>query len=35
MPLLANHIYGPSYVSMETALRYYGLIPEEFIRQYR
>lgn len=28
MPLLANHIYGPSYVSMETALRYYGLIPE-------
>lgn len=28
LPLLANHIYGPSYVSMETALRYYGLIPE-------
>ncbi len=28
MPLLANHIYGPSYVSMETALRHYGLIPE-------
>ncbi|HBE40509.1 MAG TPA: hypothetical protein DDW27_04775 [Bacteroidales bacterium] len=26
--LIANHIYGPSYVSMETALRYYGLIPE-------
>lgn len=26
--LLANHIYGPSYVSMETALRFYGLIPE-------
>lgn len=26
--LLANHIYGPSYVSMETALAYYGLIPE-------
>lgn len=26
--LLANHIYGPSYVSMETALSYYGLIPE-------
>ena len=26
--LLANHIYGPSYVSMHTALRYYGLIPE-------
>ncbi len=28
MPLLANHIYGPSYVSMESALRYYGLIPD-------
>lgn len=26
--LIANHIYGPSYVSMHTALRYYGLIPE-------
>lgn len=26
--LLANHIYGPSYVSMQTALRYYGLIQE-------
>lgn len=26
--LVANHIYGPSYVSMETALAYYGLIPE-------
>lgn len=26
--LLANHIYGPSYVSMHTALRYYGLVPE-------
>lgn len=26
--LIANHIYGPSYVSMESALRYYGLIPE-------
>ncbi len=26
--LLANHIYGPSYVSMQTAMRYYGLIPE-------
>ena len=26
--ILANHIYGPSYVSMQTALRYYGLIPE-------
>ncbi|NCC99533.1 MAG: hypothetical protein EOL95_07525 [Bacteroidia bacterium] len=26
--LIANHLYGPSYVSMEFALRYYGLIPE-------
>ncbi len=26
--LIANHIYGPSYVSMHTALRHYGLIPE-------
>ncbi|HET9053523.1 MAG TPA: hypothetical protein VFM90_05080 [Cyclobacteriaceae bacterium] len=26
--LLANHILGPSYVSLETALSYYGLIPE-------
>jgi len=26
--LIANHIYGPSYVSMESALGYYGLIPE-------
>ena len=27
--MIANHIYGPSYVSMESALRYYGLIPEQ------
>ncbi|TDX01114.1 type IV toxin-antitoxin system AbiEi family antitoxin domain-containing protein [Dinghuibacter silviterrae] len=26
--LLANHIMGPSYVSVDTALFYYGLIPE-------
>ncbi|MDD4637380.1 MAG: hypothetical protein PHI48_05710 [Bacteroidales bacterium] len=26
--LVANHLYGPSYVSKESALRYYGLIPE-------
>ncbi len=26
--LLANHIYGPSYLSLDTALSYYGLIPE-------
>lgn len=27
--LIANHIYGPSYVSMESALRFYGIIPEK------
>ncbi|MBR4214074.1 MAG: hypothetical protein IKR94_02005 [Bacteroidales bacterium] len=26
--LIGNRIYGPSYVSSLTALRYYGLIPE-------
>ena len=26
--LIANHLYGPSYVSLQTALSYYGLIPE-------
>lgn len=26
--LIANHLYSPSYVSMHTALRWYGLIPE-------
>lgn len=26
--LVANHIVGPSYVSLETALSYHGLIPE-------
>ena len=26
--LIANHLYGPSYVSFETALSFYGLIPE-------
>lgn len=26
--LLANKIYSPSYVSLETALSYYGVIPE-------
>lgn len=32
--LIANHLYTPSYVSMSTALRYYGLIPEEvFVMQ--
>ncbi len=28
MGLIANHLLSPSYVSMQTALRYYGLIPE-------
>jgi hypothetical protein len=26
--LVANHLYSPSYVSLESALAYYGLIPE-------
>lgn len=26
--LVTNHLLGPSYVSLETALSYYGLIPE-------
>ena len=26
--LLANHLYGPSYISLETALSFYGMIPE-------
>ncbi len=26
--LTANHLLAPSYVSMQTALRHYGLIPE-------
>ena len=26
--LIANHMYGPS-CSMESALRYYGMIPEK------
>ena len=26
--LIANHLLGPSYISLETALSYYGLIPE-------
>ena len=26
--LLANHIWGPSYVSLDSALSYYGFIPE-------
>lgn len=27
--LLANHLLGPSYVSFDSALSYYGLIPEK------
>ncbi len=27
--LVANHIYGPSYISLEAALSYWGLIPEQ------
>src|SRR5690606_24647408 len=26
--LLANHLWGPSYVSSDSALSYWGLIPE-------
>jgi predicted transcriptional regulator of viral defense system len=26
--LIANHLYTPSYISFESALSYYGLIPE-------
>lgn len=32
IPLCANHIYGPSYVSLRWALRWYGLIPERVFR---
>jgi predicted transcriptional regulator of viral defense system len=30
--LIANHLYGPSYVSLETALSFYGIIPERVIK---
>jgi len=26
--LIANHLWGPSYISLETALSYWGMIPE-------
>ena len=26
--LIANHLYGPSYISLDSALSYWGLIPE-------
>lgn len=28
LELIANQLYGPSYISFESALNYYGLIPE-------
>lgn len=30
--LIANHLYGPSYVTAESALSYWGLIPEKVTR---
>ena len=33
--LIANHLYAPSYISMSTALRYYGLIPEAKVNALR
>ncbi len=32
LELVANHIYSPSYISLQTALRWYGLIPERVAR---
>ncbi|MDR9498538.1 MAG: hypothetical protein RI556_08660 [Hydrogenovibrio sp.] len=32
LPLMANHLYGPSYVSMEFMLSHYGLIPERVVQ---
>lgn len=29
LELCANHIYGPSYISLQWALSYYGMIPEQ------
>lgn len=34
LPLIANHLYGPSYVSLEMALALYGLIPERVFSVY-
>ncbi|MBF5059620.1 hypothetical protein [Candidatus Neptunochlamydia vexilliferae] len=31
LEILANKIYGPSYVSLEYALAYYGMIPEHVV----
>lgn len=32
LELMANHVYGPSYVSLESALSYHKLIPERVYR---
>ena len=32
--LVANHLYGPSYISVESALSYYDLIPERVCSMY-
>ncbi|UCZ56517.1 hypothetical protein LGV61_12420 [Desulfurispirillum indicum] len=32
LPLIANHLYGPSYVSMEFMLSHYGMIPEGVVQ---
>jgi hypothetical protein len=31
LPLVANLLYGPSYVSMDSALQHYGIIPERVL----
>ncbi len=31
LEILANKIYGPSYISLEYALAYYGMIPEHVV----
>jgi len=31
IPLVANLLYGPSYVSMDCALSHYGIIPERVV----
>lgn len=31
LPLIANLLYGPSYISLDYALYYYGLIPEKVV----
>ncbi|WP_051321517.1 type IV toxin-antitoxin system AbiEi family antitoxin domain-containing protein [Chrysiogenes arsenatis] len=32
LPLIANHLHGPSYVSMEFMLSHYGIIPEGVVQ---